>query len=194
MAKRTTQAATNTNQSEPEVDDALFPNSDDLAAAEEAWKGGIEENERGRPLGNHQVEVKSAELTRAASSNNLQIHYQLEILTPGDFQGEEIPKYDGLTGSPRRVAITQQGLMKLGIDPKRHTLKTLPAALVNVQGMKMLVNCKMNGEFYNIVFLRQLNESMDKAGATMAAGRPASRNGPGGTVGGGGGRPSGRKF
>jgi hypothetical protein len=162
------------------VDDALFPSAEDFNEAEGIWNGGQEEAAKGNPQGTFQFEITVAELTRAASSDRLQIHYRLRILSPGQYHDIEVNKYDGL-GSQAQAAITQRQLQRLGIDTTKVTLKTLPAHLVDLVGLKVVATAKQNGEFYNINFVKPLTDA--EAQGMAAPANPAT----GATFRGGGG-------
>lgn len=145
-----------------EVDDSLFPNPEDLADAEEIWNGGVEETEKGRPVGPFQAKIVSAALERSSSGDRLQIHYELEITTPGKFAGTTLHKYDGL-GSAQQASISQNQLRRVGVETKKVDLKRLPAVLLELKDKSVLINCRVKGDFHNIFFSRLVSGSQTSA-------------------------------
>lgn len=141
-----------------DVDDSLFPDDGDAAEADGIWADGIDETDRGKPVGDWIGEIISAELCRSAGSGRLQIKYQIEVMS-GESTGVKVWKYDGL-GSAQQASITQGQLQRIGINPKQYTTKTLPAALVPITGIRVAVNARVNGDFYNIFFQRVVTEDV----------------------------------
>jgi hypothetical protein len=172
-----------------DIDESLFPNPEDAQEAEEFWSGGIEENDRARPTGSFQANIDNATLERSSSGDRLQIHYELTIITPGTYKDTTLHKYDGL-GSKQQASITQNQLRRLGVDTKKVSLKTLPATLLTLKNKKCIINCRIKGDYHNVLFTKLLGDTPlsapRQAGATgVPAGRangakPTAKAGTGG--------------
>ena len=96
--------------------------------------------------------IISATLGASQSSGRLQITYTLRILA-GASKGVEVKKYDGF-GSEKQTSMTQGQLRTLGVDTSKISIKQLPVHLLKLQGQVVSIECKQNGEFYNIYFQR----------------------------------------
>lgn len=151
------------------VDDSLFPNPEDLNEANEIWAGGVEENEKSKPVGPFQAIIRGATLERSSSGERLQVHYEIEITQAGNFAGTTWHKYDGL-GSAQQASITQNQLRRLGVDTKKVDLKRLPAVLLELKDKKVVINCRVKDQYHNIFFTK------------LVTGTPMSGPRPGGTV------------
>lgn len=145
------------DDSDTDYDEALFPDQSDVDSAVDDWNNGLEETAKGQPEGNFSVEIIDAEVTRSSSKDRLQIHYKLLVLT-GDSTGTELHKYDGLEGKSVRIA--QNELSRIGVDPTRLTVHTLPAALLDIKGIKVACRGRINNDFYNVNFQRRLGEEI----------------------------------
>lgn len=151
-------------------DNALFPDADSLAEAEGMWSGAEEMQKASQPVGNFVAEITEAELTRSASSDRLQIHYGL-LLVGGQSDGLQLNKYDGM-GSPEQANITRQGLAKLGVNVANVTMKTLPATLLKLVGMRVRIRTARNkGGYYNIYFDKPVGTAV--GGTAPAQRKPA---------------------
>jgi hypothetical protein len=76
----------NGNMNAPsELDRDLFPDTQAFQSAQEAWEGGTKEAQD--PIGTFTGTILSAALGRAQSSGRLQISYEIEITTPGEYTG-----------------------------------------------------------------------------------------------------------
>jgi hypothetical protein len=146
-----------------DVDQSLFPDAASVQDAEQVWEGGTAEAAKRNPVGNFVATIDEAILCRAASSDRLQVKYSLKLVG-GEFDGTELMKFDGL-GSPQQAGITQGQLKALGVDVSKVTLKSLPATLLNLNGKKVMIACKQNGEYYNIRFMRLAGENITAKGA-----------------------------
>lgn len=175
MAKSNVNDQVDDNNDDGEgLDNDLFPNADDLASAEAIWGEGSEADEKSRPVGSMQAEITEATMGRS-SSDKLQIHYKLLVLT-GPGKDETLNKYDGLD-TPERARITQNQLRRLGVDTKKINIKMLPSVLMDLQGKKIVINCKQNGDFYNIYFTKLVNDK-PTSGPREGGGKPAPTNRP----------------
>ncbi len=169
MAKQTPTAA-------PEgdgegLDESLFPDAAEFEAAEQLWGEGVEEATKSRPLGTFPAEIVDAVMERSSSSGNLQIHYELKILS-GQYAGVVLQKYDGLN-TPQRAAITQGQLKRVGIDPKKTSLRTLPASLLQLKAKKVVLLCREKNDFYNILFQKLVEGSVTQSPAVSKTAAPA---------------------
>jgi hypothetical protein len=125
----------------------------DVAAQQSAasnWDAGKKIQPKNQPQGTFQAEITAAELGRSASSDRLQIHYEMVILL-GPSKDTIIHKYDGLE-TPEQVNMTQRQLTRLGADISKMNLEELPAVLLELEHQKVVIRCKQNKEFYNIFF------------------------------------------
>lgn len=164
-----------------EIDPSLFPDASAMKDADDIWKGGEEEAAKRNPVGSFLWEIEDAELTRSTSSDKLQIHYHLKVLSPPENIGVEVDKYDGL-GSPKQASITQQQLKRIGVDTSKVTMKTLPAILLELKGKKVLGTAKQNGDFYNMYFSKLAPDGTNALAAAASGngakgGRPAPAKG-----------------
>lgn len=137
-------------------DSSLFPDKESLEEAVGAFSEGQEKAEKGNPIGTFNATIISADLGRSQSSDRLQIHYELELLT-GEPKGETLHKYDGLA-TPDQVSITLQQLKRLGVKTAGIDLEQLPAILLDLKGKTISITTKQNGEYYNIYFQRMLGD------------------------------------
>lgn len=129
-------------------DKTLFADANEAAKMDDVWNQGQEA--RNLPIGSFQADIASAVLERAQSSDRLQIHYELVILS-GSFKDVKLEKYDGLE-TPEQTSITQSQLAALGVNVKKLTVATLPATLLKLTHQKAAIKTKQNGPFYNIYF------------------------------------------
>lgn len=158
---------------EESADDALFPDKESAAEADEVWGDGQKAAEEDNPVGTFQININSATLGRAMSSGKLQIIYELAILA-GKYKDVVIRKYDGL-GSAKQAKITQQQLKRIGIDASRLSVQQLPAALLTLTDKKLVATAKQNGEFYNIYFVRPITGPIGIGESPVAAGVGAGK-------------------
>jgi len=150
---------------EQEYDAGLFPDKESAASANAVWTGGKEHAKKSQPIGSHNVNIDLAELGRSTSSDRLQIHYALTIVS-GESKGVTLHKYDGLE-TEQQASITQQQLQRLGIKTDSVTIDKLPAVLLGLTDKKASITTKKNGEYFNIYFNRLLGEAIgDAAGST----------------------------
>lgn len=164
-----------------DIDESLFPSKEDYKEVEGFWNTGAEENAKGKPVGSFQAVINDATLERSSSGDRMQIHYELTILA-GPSKDVVLNKYDGL-GSAKQAEITQQQLRRVGIDPKKITLKTMPANLMPLKGKVVQITCRQKDDFHNIFFNKLVNTqatAAPRAGGTTnspAAKPPAKKKG-----------------
>lgn len=132
-------------------DNHLFTDANEAAVANDVWQEGQAPPEN-QPIGNFQVDIASAILERSQSSERLQIHYELVILS-GNHKDIKMDKYDGLE-TAIQTRISQAQLQALGIKVKGLTIHMLPAILLKLVHQKAAVKCKQSGQFYNINFVK----------------------------------------
>jgi hypothetical protein len=152
-----------------ELDRDLFPDTQAFQSAQEAWEGGTKEAQD--PIGTFTGTILSAALGRAQSSGRLQISYEIEITTPGEYTGRKLRKYAGLE-TPQQAKMTQQELKRLGINAAGLTIATLPAALLGLIGVSIVFAGKQNGQYYNLNFQKRV----DATAGTGVTGFAAAAN------------------
>lgn len=167
----------NTGGATDGFDPALFPDMAAQQAAQEVWNQGSKEAASDNPVGTFIVNIDEAELGRSMSSNRLQIHYKVTIMS-GQFQGKELNKYDGLE-TAQQSKISQQQLARLGVDVNNLDLGKLPAILLSLKDKKAKITTKVNGQFFNIYFqglVTDMNAAMVQPGkAPQGANAPSNR-------------------
>ena len=132
--------------------------ADDLKDVEftGAWEAGKSRQREDQPVGMFQCELTTATIGRSQASDRLQIAYELTIIT-GEHKDKVLRKYDGLE-TDQQCQMAQSSLAALGVDAKKIGLDKLPATLLSLKGMKVTVQTKQNGDFYNVYFRRQIKQ------------------------------------
>ncbi|MCK9520147.1 MAG: hypothetical protein M0R74_14150 [Dehalococcoidia bacterium] len=141
---------------EESFDSTLFADQaerDELGAIFNAGKKNALE---GKPEGTFQAIIEKADVGKATSSGRLQIEYNLKLVT-GPAKDTVLQKYDGLQ-SEKSVEIAMSQLERLGVDLKKLTPDNLRATVKLLEGQMVQINCKQNGEFYNIYFQKVIKK------------------------------------
>ena len=147
-------------------DESLFDSQEEANAAEALFNQGQELAGKQQPEGSFQAKINEASMGKAQSSGRLQAAYEVEIIA-GPHKGTKLYKYDGF-GSDKQAQMSLNQLAALGVDSKKLTLAKLPATLMSLKGKAVQIQCKQNGEFYNIYFRKAINAI--KPGTTQAGG------------------------
>lgn len=152
-----------------DLDPSLLPGGDESSDEQLVWNAGKEQSQKANPVGKFQVTISKAQLGRSNSSNRLQIHYELEVLT-GDAAGQVIHKYDGL-GTAKQASITQQQLTRIGVDVAAIGMSELPAVLTDLVGRVIEVSARQNGDFYNVYFNKAVDTDVGGPSQPAMSGR-----------------------
>lgn len=127
---------------------------------EKVLSDGLKEHELGTPEGTFRVVIVKAAVGRSNSSGRLQIHYELEVASGHEAEGQKLNKYDGLS-SAKQASMAYGQLSSLGVNPKTINAKTLPGILLSLQGRMIEVMGKQNPPFYNIYFQKMVDSEAD---------------------------------
>lgn len=135
----------------------LFTSEEEFKNAQDLFASAKKQHLEGNPVGTFQARIESAELAKSTSSGRLQIVYALKIVA-GPNADKTVPKYDGLS-SPEQAKIAMDSLKRLGINTEKLTLDTLPATLLTIKDMLVSIQCKQNGQYYNVNFLKPIRQT-----------------------------------
>jgi hypothetical protein len=156
-------------------DPSIFPDTQSQQAAGNVWDAAKKRQPKFQPVGTFQVEITGATLERAQSSGRLQLHYELVVLA-GESKDVILHKRDGLE-TDEQTSIAQSGLKRLGIPVAKINFDALPAHLMQLRGKHAVVQCKQNGEFYNIYFQKLMGETIGQRKQTTVSGASAGSTG-----------------